>query len=230
MSATEPDTLQGVTHEQQLDRPLKPSWRGWIHAIAFPIALIAGIVLVVTAPTAAGKVSSAIFVTTAAMLFGVSALLHRGHWRPGVENGLRRWDHANIYLIIAGTYTPIAVLALPPAAGKLMLAIVWTGAIAGVFFRVFWLGAPRWLSTTLYVVIGWVAVLFVPELIEGAGATAVILIVIGGVLYSIGAVIYGMKRPDLVPGVFGFHELFHALTVAAFVCHYAAIWIVVHQA
>lgn len=162
-------------------------------------------------------------------MFGVSALLHRGHWSPRVESGLRRLDHANIYLIIAGTYTPIAVLALPASQGKAMLTIVWTGAIAGVFFRVFWLGAPRWLSTTLYVVIGWVAIFFVPELIDGAGVTAVVLIVIGGVLYSIGAVIYGMKRPDLIPGTFGFHELFHALTVAAFICHYAAIWIIVHQ-
>lgn len=207
----------------------KPTWRGWIHAIAFPITVVAGLVLVATAPTTAAKVSSTIFVVTAAMLFGVSALLHRGHWSPRVENGLRRWDHANIYLIIAGTYTPIAVLAVPPSDGKLMLAVVWSGAIAGVFFRVFWLGAPRWLSTTLYVVIGWVVIFFVPELIDGAGVAAFVLIAIGGVLYSIGAVIYGMKRPDLVPGTFGFHELFHALTVAAFTCHYAAIWIIVHQ-
>lgn len=207
----------------------KPTVRGWIHAIAFPLALIAGVVLVATAPTTAAKVSSAIFAATAVLLFGVSALLHRGHWSPRVENGLRRMDHANIYLIIAGTYTPLAVLAVPPNDGKIMLAIVWTGAIAGVFFRVFWLGAPRWLSTTLYVVIGWVAVFFVPELIDGAGVTAFVLIVIGGVLYSIGAVIYGTKRPHLVSGTFGFHELFHAFTVAAFVCHYIAIWIVVHQ-
>lgn len=207
----------------------KPTVRGWIHAIAFPLALIAGIVLVATAPTTAAKVSSAIFAATAVLLFGVSALLHRGHWSPRVENGLRRMDHANIYLIIAGTYTPLAVLALPPSDGRIMLTIVWTGAIAGVFFRVFWLGAPRWLSTTLYVVIGWVAVFFVPELIDGAGVTAFVLIVIGGVLYSIGAVIYGTKRPHLVSGTFGFHELFHAFTVAAFVCHYIAIWIVVHQ-
>ncbi len=215
--------------DDALSRPPKPTARGWIHAIAFPLALVAGVVLVATAPTTAAKVSTAIFATTAVLLFGVSALLHRGHWSPGVEKGLRRMDHANIYLIIAGTYTPLAVLAVPTNDGKVMLAIVWTGAIAGVFFRVFWLGAPRWLSTILYVVIGWVAIFFVPELVDGAGVPAVILIVIGGVLYSIGAVIYGTKRPDLVPGVFGFHELFHALTVAAFVCHYAAIWIVVHQ-
>jgi hemolysin III len=219
-----------VTDHGSIERSVKPSWRGWIHAIAFPVAIVAGVALVATAPTTAATVSSAIFVATAALLFGVSALLHRGHWSPRVEAGLRRLDHSNIYLIIAGTYTPIAVLALPSSQGKVMLAIVWTGAIAGVFFRVFWLGAPRWLSTTLYVVIGWVAIFFVPELIDGAGVPAVILIVIGGVLYSVGAVVYGMKRPNLVPGTFGFHELFHALTVAAFSCHYVAIWTIVHHA
>lgn len=209
--------------------PPKPVMRGWLHAISFPVTVIAGVVLIATAPTTPAKVSSAIFVTTAVLLFGVSTLLHRGHWTPRVEDVLRRMDHADIYLIIAGTYTPIAVLALPPNQGKLMLAIVWSGAIAGVFFRVFWLTAPRWLSTTMYVVTGWVAIFFVQPLIDGAGLPAFILIVAGGVLYSIGAVIYATKQPDLVPGIFGFHELFHALTVAAFVCHYIAIWIVAHQ-
>ena len=218
-----------MTNDSPIDTRVKPSWRGWIHAITFPVAGFAGTALVATAPTTAARISSAIFVITAAMLFGVSALLHRGHWSPRVESGLRRWDHANIYLIIAGTYTPLAVLALPPSQGKLMLAVVWSGAIAGVFFRVFWLAAPRWLSTSLYVLTGWVAVFFVPGLLDGAGVLAFVLIVVGGILYSIGAVIYGTKRPDLVPGVFGFHELFHALTVAAFSCHYGAIWIVVHQ-
>jgi len=217
-----------MTDHHHIPRASKPTVRGWIHAAAFPVAVIAGIALVATSTTTAAKVSTATFTVTAAMLFGISALLHRGEWSPGVENALRRWDHANIYLIIAGTYTPVAVLALPTNQARIMLAIVWTGAIAGVFFRVFWLGAPRWLSTTLYVVIGWVAVFFIPELIDGAGIVAFVLIVIGGVLYSIGAVVYGMKRPDLAPGVFGFHELFHALTVAAFVCHYAAIWIIAH--
>jgi len=206
----------------------KPSWRGWLHAAAFPIVAVAGIVLVATATTTAGQVSSAIFSATAALLFGVSALLHRGTWSPTVEDLLRRIDHANIYLIIAGTYTPFAVVALPPSEGKLLLAIVWTGALAGAAFRIFWTGAPRWLSTTLYVVVGWIVVFFLPELIDGAGSVAVILIALGGVLYTVGAVVYGMKRPNPWPGTFGFHEVFHALTVAAFVTHYIAVWIVVH--
>ncbi len=206
----------------------KPSWRGWLHAAAFPIVAVAGFVLVATATTTAGQVSSAIFSATAALLFGVSALLHRGTWSPTVEDLLRRIDHANIYLIIAGTYTPFAVVALPPSEGKLLLAIVWTGALAGAAFRIFWTGAPRWLSTTLYVVVGWIVIFFLPELINGAGSAAVILIALGGVLYTVGAVVYGMKRPNPWPGTFGFHEVFHALTVAAFATHYIAVWIVVH--
>jgi hemolysin III len=206
----------------------KPSWRGWLHAAAFPIVAVAGFVLVATATTTAGQVSSAIFSATAALLFGVSALLHRGTWSPTVEDLLRRIDHANIYLIIAGTYTPFAVVALPPSEGKLLLSIVWTGALAGAAFRIFWTGAPRWLSTTLYVVVGWIVIFFLPELINGAGTAAVILIALGGVLYTVGAVVYGMKRPNPWPGTFGFHEVFHALTVAAFVTHYIAVWIVVH--
>jgi len=194
----------------------------------FPVSVGAGIVLVATAPTQEGRVTSAIFATTAALLFGTSALLHRGSWSPRVEGLLRRMDHSNIYLIIAGTYTPFAVLALPPDEGRTLLLIVWIGALAGVVFRVFWVGAPRWLYTTLYVVIGWVAVIYLPELIDGAGVTAVVLLLVGGVFYSLGAVVYGIKRPNPWPEWFGFHEVFHSLTIAAFAAHYVAVWIVVH--
>jgi hemolysin III len=207
---------------------IKPSWRGWLHAAMFPVVVVAGFILVVTASTLPGRISTAVFSVTAALLFGVSALLHRGTWTPAVEDLLRRLDHANIYLIIAGTYTPFAVLVLPPSDGQLLLAIVWTGALAGAAFRVFWKGAPRWLSTTLYVVVGWIVIFFLPELMDGAGAVVVVLIALGGVLYTVGAIVYGMKRPDPWPGTFGFHEVFHVLTVAAFVTHYVAVWIVAH--
>jgi len=194
----------------------------------FPVSVAAGIVLVATASTQEGRITSAIFATTAALLFGTSALFHRGSWSPRVKGLLRRMDHSNIYLIIAGSYTPFAVLALPPDKGRTLMVIVWVGALAGVVFRVFWVGAPRWLYTTLYVVIGWVAIIYLPDLIDGAGVTAVVLIVVGGVLYSLGAVVYGLKRPNPWPEWFGFHEVFHSLTIAAFVAHYAAVWIVVH--
>ena len=195
----------------------------------FPVAVLAGIVLVSTAPTQEGRIASAIFAVTAGVLFGTSALFHRGSWSPRLESLLRRMDHSNIYLIIAGTYTPFAVLALPPDKGRTLLLIVWIGALAGVAFRVFWVGAPRWLYTTLYVVIGWVAVFYLPDLFDGAGVTAVVLIVAGGVLYSLGAIVYGIKRPNPSPTWFGFHEVFHTLTIGAFIAHYVAVWLVVHS-
>ena len=193
----------------------------------FPVAVLAGIVLVFTA-TDAGRVAAAIFAVTAALLFGTSAMLHRGSWSAGVEGLFRRMDHSNIYLIIAGTYTPFAVLALPADQGRTLLLIVWIGAMAGVVFRVFGVGAPRWLYTLLYVVIGWVAVFFIPDLIDGAGVAAVVLIALGGLLYTLGAIVYGTKRPNPSPVWFGFHEVFHTLTIGAFIAHYAAVWIVVH--
>lgn len=194
----------------------------------FPVAVVAGIVLVATAPTYEARIASSLFAVTTALLFGTSALLHRGSWSPRIEGLFRRMDHSNIYLIIAGTYTPFAVLALPPEKGRTLLLIVWIGALAGLVFRVFWVGAPRWLYTTLYVIIGWVAVFFLSDLIDGAGVAAVVLIAVGGVLYSLGAIVYGTKRPNPSPSWFGFHEVFHALTVAAFIAHYMAVWLVVH--
>jgi hemolysin III len=193
----------------------------------FPVSVIAGIVLVAQAETPEAQISAAIFATTAALLFGTSALFHRGSWSPRVRGLLRRMDHSNIYLIIAGTYTPFAILSLPPGKGQTLLLIVWIGALAGVIFRVFWIGAPRWLYTSVYVGIGWVAIFFLPALIAGAGVTAVVLIAVGGVLYSAGAVVYGLKRPDPWPQWFGFHEVFHSLTIAAFTVHYVAVSIVV---
>jgi hemolysin III len=196
--------------------------------VMFPVAVVAGGILVGTAPTSESRVVSAIFATTSVLLFGISALLHRGSWSPRTEDVLRRLDHSNIYLIIAGTYTPFAVLALPPDEARTLLFIVWGGALVGVLVRIFWTSAPRWLTTALYVIVGWVAVFFLPELVEGAGIPAVVLIVVGGVLYTIGAVIYAIKRPNPSPEWFGFHEVFHSFTVAAFIAHYIAVWIVVH--
>jgi hemolysin III len=194
----------------------------------FPISVIVGIVLVMQAETPEAQISAALFATTAALLFGTSALFHRGSWSPRVKGLLRRMDHSNIYLIIAGTYTPFAVLSLPPGKGQTLLLIVWVGALAGVIFRVFWIGAPRWLYTSVYVGIGWVAIFFLPDLVAGAGVTAVVLIAVGGLLYSAGAVVYGLKRPDPWPRWFGFHEVFHSLTIAAFTVHYVAVSIVVY--
>lgn len=207
----------------------KPKLRGWLHAGMFPLSLAAGIVLVALAPSGGSRIAAAIFSLAAVLLFGTSALFHRGNWSPTVKNRLRRMDHANIFLIIAGSYTPFAMLGLPEDQGRLLMTIVWSGALLGVLFRVFWMGAPRWLYTTLYLVVGWIAVFFLPELIDGVGVAAVVLIIVGGVLYTLGALVYGLKWPNPWHGWFGFHEVFHTFTVAAFTVHYVAVSMVVYS-
>ncbi|MBK5238201.1 MAG: hemolysin III family protein [Actinomycetales bacterium] len=207
------------------DEEVKPLWRGWIHAGVFPIAIAAGIVLLVLANGPAAKWSSAVFVLTSLLLFGNSALYHSFTWKPRTKIILKRIDHANIFLLIAGTYTPLAVLALPPAQGTLLLVLVWSGTVLGIGFRVFWISAPRWLYVPLYVLMGWGAFVYIVPLFN-ASAAMMILVLTGGLLYTAGAVIYGMKKPNPVPGVFGFHEIFHSLTVLAFMCHWSAVLII----
>jgi hemolysin III len=194
-----------------------------------PIAVAGGIVLVSRAGGTSERIAVAVFAVTGVLLFGTSAVFHRGSWSPGVYGVLRRMDHSNIFLIIAGSYTPFAVLALPTSKARVLLWLVWIGALAGVAFRVVWVGAPRWLYTPIYVALGWVAVFYIPDLRAGAGLTAVVLIITGGVLYSLGAVVYGTKWPDPSPEWFGFHEVFHSLTIAAFVAHYVAVSIVTYS-
>lgn len=209
---------------------LKPTWRGWIHAATFPVAIVAGIVLIVLADGTAAKWASAVFMASSLLLFGNSALYHRFDWTPRTKAILKRIDHANILLLIAGTYTPMAVLALPPQKAVILLSIVWGGAILGIFFRVFWLHAPRWLYVALYLALGWAAVMYIVDLFA-ANAVMMTLVLIGGVLYTIGAVVYALKRPNPWPGHFGFHEIFHACTVLAFLCHWtASLLIAVHPA
>ena len=200
---------------------IKPTWRGWLHAGTFPVAVAAGIVLIALAQGAPAKWASAVFMATSMLLFGASAVYHRFNWGPKAKAVLKRIDHANISLLIAGTYTPIAVLALPPEKGILLLSLVWTGALIGILFRVFWIGAPRWLYVALYLVLGWAAVMYIVDLFQ-ANAAMMTLVIVGGVLYTLGAVVYAMKRPNPWPGHFGFHEIFHVCTVLAFLCHWTA--------
>lgn len=199
----------------------KPTWRGWIHAGMFPITVAAGIVLIALAHGAVAKWASAVYMLSSMLLFGVSALYHRFNWKPRTKQIYRRLDHANIFLLIAGTYTPIALLALPFEKGILLLALVWTGALLGIGFRVFWIGSPRWLYVPLYLLLGWAAVMFIVDIFN-ASAAAMILVIVGGLLYSVGSIVYGTKQPNPIPGVFGFHEIFHSLTVLAFLCHWTA--------
>ncbi|MHA6693096.1 PAQR family membrane homeostasis protein TrhA [Homoserinimonas sp. A520] len=203
----------------------KPTWRGWIHAGTFPIAIVLGAVLIMLADGAAAKVSSAIFVASSLLLFGVSALYHRVNWSDRSRRVLKRLDHANIFLLIAGSYTPITVLSLPQEKAVLLLCLVWGGALVGIGFRVFWIGAPRWLYVPLYVLLGWAAVMFIVDFFN-ANPLMMTLIIAGGLCYTLGAVFYGLKRPNPFPGKFGFHEIFHTLTLLAFLCHWTAILLV----
>lgn len=202
---------------------VKPHLRGWIHAGVSPFVLVASIVLVVLSPTPEAKWSTAVFGLTAVMLFGTSAFYHRGHWSPTTAGVLRRLDHTNIFLIIAGTYTPLSVLLLPATTARVLLIVVWSGALIGLLARVFWLGAPRWVYVPVYVALGWVAVWFFPEFYRAGGAVIVGLIAGGGLAYTLGAVVYGTKWPNPSPRWFGFHEIFHVLTVIGFTCHYIAV-------
>lgn len=202
---------------------IKPKLRGWIHAGVSPFVLAAGIVLVALSPTAPVRLANVVFAISAVLLFGTSAVYHRGNWSPRTAAVLRRMDHTNIFLIIAGSYTPLAVLLLPAATARLLLIIVWSGALVGLLMRVFWLGAPRWLYVPIYVALGWVAVAFLPQFYRSGGPAVVWLIIAGGVAYTLGAVVYGLKRPNPSPRWFGFHEIFHALTVAGYTCHYVSV-------
>ncbi len=205
---------------------LKPRLRGWLHAGAIPAAVVCGIVLVVLSPGEL-RLATAIYAVSAVMLFSISTTLHRGRWQPRTCGVLRRIDHATIFVLIAGSYTPIAAALLGSDASTL-LALVWGGAALGALFRIFWIDAPRWLTAPVYVALGWTAIFYLPELWRSGGAAVVILIGVGGLMYSAGAVVYAMRRPDPSPGWFGFHEVFHSLTLGGYVTHYVAISLAVY--
>jgi hemolysin III len=220
----EPAAEQGL---HAVAEAIRPQLRGWLHAGAFPAAVVAGLILVLLAPTLTARVTLSVFGVSAALLFGVSALYHRFSWAGPSLRVLKRLDHANIFLIIAGTYTPFSVLALPRGQATLLLWLVWGGALAGMAFRLTWTGAPRWLYVPVYIALGWVAVMFMPGFWHGAGPVVFFLILAGGLCYTVGGVVYGLKRPDPNPRWFGYHELFHALTIAGFAAHYAGLSVLV---
>ncbi|QIM15940.1 hemolysin III family protein [Leucobacter insecticola] len=213
------------TAESPTPAEVKPLWRGWIHAGTFPIAVAAGIVLIALGVGPVAKWAAVAYMLSSMLLFGISAVYHRFNWSPPVKQVFRRLDHANIFILIAGTYTPLALLALPLATGIPLLIVVWAGALLGIGFRVFWIGAPRWLYVPLYLLLGWAAVMYLGQMYQANPATMV-LVIVGGLLYSVGSVVYAFKRPNPVPGVFGFHEIFHTLTVLAFLCHWTAALLV----
>ncbi|WP_027501041.1 PAQR family membrane homeostasis protein TrhA [Rhodococcus sp. UNC363MFTsu5.1] len=210
--------------------PVKPRMRGWIHLWAFVVAVIACAALVAFAAQESGRaaVATAIYSVTVCGVFGVSATYHRVHWTTVRSRiWMKRADHSMIFLFIAGSYTPFALLALPRETGRTLLAVVWAGALAGVALKMLWPTAPRWVGVPLYLILGWAIVPVAGQLVDEVGWLPLILLAVGGVLYSVGAILYATKWPNPWPATFGHHEFFHAGTVIAALCHYIAVWLVV---
>ena len=200
----------------------KPKLRGIVHLVMSPLSLVAGLTLITLANELRGRITLGIFTLTAVTLFTCSALYHRVAWTDKNKAIWRRIDHSNISILIAGTYTPFAVYLLQPSQTKTLLIVAWGGAILISLLRIFWLSAPRWLYVAGYISLGWAAVFYMPQFLNSGGIAIFILILTGGVLYSAGGVIYALKKPNFSINWFGFHELFHAMTAAAFICHFIA--------
>lgn len=218
-----PDRTAGVADA------IKPRLRGWLHAVTAPLALVTGVVLVLLTPAGAGRVAVAVFALAGVLLFGTSAVYHRGTWSPRAAATLRRMDHSNIFLLIAGTYTPLAVLLLERSTATMLLTVVWGGAVLGILARVVWLSAPRWVYVPIYMALGWVAVWFMPAFWAGGGPAVVAFVAAGGLAYTVGALVYALKRPNPSPRWFGFHEIFHVGTVLGWGCHVVAVALAVGQ-
>ena len=214
-------------HHCDVNGEMKPRLRGVFHEWAFFASLGAAALLLVLAGSAREAIASAIYVSALAALFGVSALYHRVTWSPGVRAWMRRLDHSTIFVFIAGTYTPFALLAVDGWLSWTVLTVVWAGAAAGMLLSLAWISAPKWLAATVYLALGWVGVLAAPQFFSGAGVAAATLVASGGVLYTAGAVAYATKRPNRWPATFGYHELFHVLVVVAATLQFIAVALVV---
>jgi hemolysin III len=205
------------------DEERRPRLRGVSHQYAFFGSLVTGLALVYAAPTEKAVVATAIYGLSVSALFGASAAYHRGRWSASARRWMRRLDHSMIFFLIAGTYTPFCVLVIPGTFASVVLAVVWGGALFGIGLNLFWTTAPRWMRPVVYVALGWVAVFTLPALVLHVGWAGTLLLALGGLLYSLGAIVYALRRPDPVPAVFGFHEVFHALVITAALVQYAVI-------
>lgn len=201
---------------------VRPRLRGVLHAAGFVVAVVVGAVFV-SATDGRRFVAAAVFAASAATMLGASALYHRITWSPRARPRMRRVDHAGIYILIAGTYTPVGLLSLHGSMQRTVLGVVWAGAAAAILTKICWVGAPKWLSAVFGITLGWVGIAAMPQLAHSAGLAAVALIAAGGVAYTLGAIVYARRRPDPIPTVFGYHEVFHALTLVALACQYVAI-------
>jgi hemolysin III len=213
--------------DEEASEPVKPRLRGVLHEVAFFVSLVSGTALVVAAPTAGSAAVVGIYAVSISLLFGVSALFHRHTWGPVGRRRMRRADHSTIFIAIAGSYTAVAGIALTGWSRTALLCIVWGGALVGITLRQVWLDAPKWVIALPYVVVGWAAVAVLPQLFRALGGAGFTLLLAGGLAYSAGAVVYALKKPNPVPGVFGYHEVFHACTIVGAVLHYVVIaWFV----
>ncbi len=206
----------------------KPRFRGVTHQWAFFISLALGGALVVTAPSGRATAAAAVYAGCVAILFGSSALYHRVDWRSATtRRWMRRLDHSAIFLLIAGSYTPFALLVIAGALGDVILAVIWSGAALGIFLKLVWIDAPKWLVTLIYVALGWVVVVAAPDLLRELGLVPTAMVAAGGLFYTAGALVYALRRPDPVPAVFGYHEVFHVLVILAAALQYAvvAFWV-----
>jgi hemolysin III len=201
---------------------VRPRLRGVLHAVAFLVSCVVGALFVAYAPVGT-ELASAVFAVSVSVMLGTSTLYHRITWRPALRLWMRRADHAAIFLLIAGTYTPVALIGLHGAWRTTTLAVVWTGAALAALTKFCWVGAPKWFSVAFGIALGWIAVVALPQLARNEGLTPLFLLAAGGIAYTAGAVVYAMRRPNPSPGVFGYHELFHALTIVALSCQYVAI-------
>jgi hemolysin III len=203
--------------------------RGWLHFWSFAVSIAACATMIAVSAAlvgAAAALATTVYSVTVLGLFGISALYHRRTWHsPRSRIVMRRLDHSMIFLFIAGSYTPVAALALDRPSAEWVLVVVWAGALAGVALKTTWPHAPAWVGVPIYLALGWVAVFVLPDLLHNAGVAAFVLLLVGGGLYTVGGVMYALRRPDPWPNTFGFHEFFHAATVLAAICHHVAIWL-----
>ncbi|WP_375002512.1 hemolysin III family protein [Aeromicrobium sp. CTD01-1L150] len=208
---------------------IKPRLRGWLHAATAPLSFFSFLVMMVIADDVLVRAGVAVFMVSALALFTCSALYHTRRWSDEARLIWKRIDHANIFLLIAGSYTPFSLLLLDTREAIIMLSLVWGGALAGVAFRIFWIGAPRWAYVPLYLLLGWAAVLYWGDFTANASTAVLVLMIVGGGLYTLGALAYGFKWPNPWPRWYGFHEIFHTLTIAAFVVHYVGVSLLAYQ-
>ena len=212
----------------KMEAIVKPRLRGVLHEAAFALSLVTGTALICLAPDGLSRAAAITYAASQVLLFGTSAAYHRGNWSARGRALMSRLDHSMIFILIAGTYTPFLLLLLDGTLRSVLFCVVWGGALAGIVARNAVRTPPRWVFVGLYLTLGWIAVIIIPQVLQHGGVAVLVLLLVGGAFYSCGAVVYGLQRPDPSPVWFGFHEVFHAFTVGAFVCHYVAVSLIVY--